>query len=130
MDEEHTRRTIMNFLQIIAFIYLLVHIFYYVFNLFNLKIYLTTAFDSRLEFTILVHLVRALQLPKSGVHWHCDWKRDCGVRSIIIYLVLCLLIYRGVWILYQAVNLCLLHVCQIYFSYCHDGVPSTSVLAV
>jgi len=66
MDEEHTRGTIMNFLQINAFIYLLLHIFYYVFNLFNLKIYLTTAFDSRLEFTILVHLVRALQLPKSG----------------------------------------------------------------
>jgi len=50
MDEEHTRGTIMNFLQINAFIYLLLHIFYYVFNLFNLKIYLTTAFDSRLEF--------------------------------------------------------------------------------
>jgi len=80
--------------------------------------------------------VRALQLPKNWLEVnprvskvHCDSKRDCGVRSIIIYLVLCLLIYRGMWILYQAFNLCLLYVCQIHFSYCHDGVPSTSVLA-
>ena len=37
MDEEHTRGTIMNFLKVIAFIYLLVRIFYYVFDVFKLK---------------------------------------------------------------------------------------------
>jgi len=36
MDEEHTCGTIINFLQIVVFIYLVVYIFYYGFNVFKL----------------------------------------------------------------------------------------------
>ena len=36
MHEEHTRGTITNSLQILVFMHLFVHIFYYVFNVFNL----------------------------------------------------------------------------------------------
>jgi len=33
MDEQHTHRTIVSFLQVIVFIYSVFHIFYYVFKL-------------------------------------------------------------------------------------------------
>jgi len=37
MDEEHTHGTIINYLQIVVFMYLFVHVFYYVFNEFRLQ---------------------------------------------------------------------------------------------